>query len=161
MDRGDAGKAIAEAHRALRMAWTRASLLRDEGINRCYHALDMVLYLAEGDTRRVWMGRVRPGEPVELPVDGQVNFYPIWVAFFDLRKALDAYLRGEEPPTPEIPSQEELIDIFYPEGRDVGIVGLGDYLRKQQLARERDAGAPKAVPPAAATGLIRKSGPCE
>jgi hypothetical protein len=95
----DATDDLNAAHRQLREAWTRASLLTDEGVERCFSALDMALFIATQDT----IGR--------RTSDEQINFWPLSIAAIDLRKALDALLRREPLPEPAFPSSQEQIEI--------------------------------------------------
>jgi hypothetical protein len=81
MDPKEAAQPLEQAHRRLREAWSRASVLRDEGIHRRFDALDMALYIAEGDCRY---------HPDRAP---EVDFYPLHVAITDLRRGLGTYLR--------------------------------------------------------------------
>lgn len=95
--RDDAASALFEGHRQLREAWTRASLLRNDGIERCFTALDMALFIAQQSTNH--------------SKEHAINFWPLSIALVDMRKALDAYLRREDLPQPVLPSPKELIRI--------------------------------------------------
>jgi len=93
----DAAGPLSNGFRALRNAWTRASILRDDDINERFHALDMALFLAIQDTT--------------TQNREAINFWPLSIALVDLRKALDAYLRREPQPPPEFPTSKEQVEI--------------------------------------------------
>ena len=77
----------------LREAWARAVVLADAEIDRRLHALDTAMYIASQD--------------ISKPGQQQVRMWPLTVAFRDLRAALVAFQRREEPPGAEFPTVEQ------------------------------------------------------
>jgi hypothetical protein len=110
---------IDNAHLLLRNAWTRATLLTDPEIERRFNALDMALHMA--------------GQSVYYPGDEQVNLWPLTVAFRELRQALAAYQRREEPPPAEFPTAKKMVALAHPGGRSVGLRGVLDYLIENEV----------------------------
>lgn len=112
----DAAEPLSDGFRALRNAWTRASILRNDDIDERFHALDMAIFMAIQDTT------TQDREAI--------NFWPLSIALVDLRKALDAYLRREPQPTPEFPTSKEQVGIAG--SADVAIDQIRSHLWKQR-----------------------------
>ena len=68
-------------------------MLADAEIDRRLHALDTAMYIASQD--------------ISKPGQQQVRMWPLTVAFRDLRAALVAFQRREEPPGAEFPTVEQ------------------------------------------------------
>jgi hypothetical protein len=117
----EAAEPLAKARMMVQGAWTRASVLRDEGIDERFYALDMALFIAYQDT---------------TATRETINFWPLNIALVDLRKALDAYLRRESQPMPEFPTSPEQIEIAGSSG--VGIEKIGRGTRRRISARRRE-----------------------
>ena len=112
----DAAEPLSDGFRALRNAWTRASILRSDDIDERFHALDMALFMAIQDTT--------------IQNRGAINFWPLSTALVDLRKALDAYLRREPQPPPEFPTSKEQVEIAG--SADVAIDQIRSHLSEQR-----------------------------
>lgn len=93
---------LSPVHTELNRAWTRSAVLDDADIRRRFKTFDMLIFMASRADRG------RPGE-AEL----RVNLYPVEVAGTELRAALAAYQRREQPPPAEMPSSSELIRIAH------------------------------------------------
>ena len=105
---------LSPMHTELNRAWTRGALLDDADIQRRFKTLDMLIFMASRADRR------RPGE-----AEPSINLYPIEVAGTELRAALAAYQRREQPPPAEMPSSSELIRIVHEGGgSDFGRIHL-------------------------------------
>ncbi len=105
---------IDAAQMLLREVWSRATGLADAEIDRRLHALDTAMFIAAQD--------------VSMPGQQQVTVWALSVAFRELRAALVAFQRREEPPEAEFPTVEQMFDLVHPHGRSVGLQGVTDYL---------------------------------
>lgn len=107
---------IDRGHQEMREEWGAAEpfLQRDKAVFLAYRVLDVLLLMAAGDC--------------QTDQEETENFYALGRAFCDLQNALSAFVHGENPPTPELPSPETLIQLASPSGRNVGLEGVNRYL---------------------------------
>jgi hypothetical protein len=114
VDGREAFGSIDAAQARLREAWSRATVLANAEIDRRLHALDTAMFIASQD--------------ISKPGQQQVSLWPLDVAFRELRAALVAFQRREEPPEAAFPTTEQIFELVHPGGRTVGLQGVSDYL---------------------------------
>lgn len=105
----------------LRDAWSRAVVLADAEIDRRLHALDTALYIASQD--------------ISMPGQQQVSMWPLTVAFRELRAALVAFQRREEPPEADFPATDEMFELVQSVGRPDGLQAVSAYLTERGVTR--------------------------
>lgn len=98
MNASDAREPLLGAGRGLRMAWTRASVLRDEAIRDRFSTLDMAIFISSQDLAGAKDKAV-------------LNFWALGEAVVELRRALDAFLLREPAPNFDFPEAKELVEI--------------------------------------------------
>ena len=105
---------LSPMHTELNRAWTRSAVLDDADLQLRFKTLDMLIFMAS---------RADQGRPGEAELN--INLYPIEVAGTELRAALAAYQRREQPPPAEMPPSSELIRIAHRGGgSDFGRIHL-------------------------------------
>jgi hypothetical protein len=105
---------LSPMHTELNRAWTRSAVLDDADLQRRFKTLDMLVFMAS---------RADQGRPGEAELN--INLYPIEVAGTELRAALAAYQRREQPPPAEMPPSSDLIRIAHRGGgSDFGRIHL-------------------------------------
>lgn len=128
MSRHEAAPGLESGQQMLLSAWSRTTVLADPGIDRRFHALRMALHIAIQDCQMPpSMLANEAGEVADM------NFYPLSVAVRDLRMALAAFRRREPLPDPEFPSARECIKLAHPDGRNVGLEGIGADLIEREV----------------------------
>jgi hypothetical protein len=112
-------------HGRVREAWARAGVLTDPELHERMLALDMVLFLV-----------TQPSMPIRRRDD--VNPWPVTVAFDDVRQALAAFQRHEDPPEAQFLTRDELSAATNQDRAYVGYAGVAnamfDKVRRQLKA---------------------------
>ena len=116
-DRTDADR-LADGIEKLRHAWRRTTVIDSREIEDRISALDMALFIGLHDVRA-------------LPEGDEINLYPIEVAIRDLRKALGPFQRHQPMPDAEFPSARKLVALAHPDGRNIGLDGVREWLIEQ------------------------------
>lgn len=118
----DALDELVESHRQLREAWTRASLLTDDGIDERVRAFDMALMTAVMDSQG---GNSDP-----------INYWVLEQAAVDVRKALDAFLLNEEQPAPMFLTAREQVEVMG--SSDRGLDQVRRAVAERRIARREE-----------------------
>ena len=98
----------------------RAYLQQQPAIDRAVRILDSVLFLAESDC-------------TSLDSAAEQNFFPLSAAFEDLHDALGAFVNGDDALPPRLPEPNELLQLAYPDGEELGLEGIRRYLAEHSL----------------------------
>lgn len=118
LDRRTALAGIDQGSQVLQEEWdlSRGYLQDVPSITRAVGSLDALLFLAASDCRTI-------DDTVEQ------NFFPLAAGFEDLHDALAAFINGKEAPQPRLPDSQDLIQLAYPEGKDLGLEGVLRHLQ--------------------------------
>jgi hypothetical protein len=88
------------------------------------NALDMGLHIAIQNAETLLVRRWRADDPIEPTI----NPWPLLVATAEIRKALAAFRRREQPEPAKFPTSAELIELAHDGGRDLGLERVHDRL---------------------------------